>query len=81
MTWPGALTFGDLDLKFSGKLWNSSPNIYSKNGGAAAIAKKTRGGGVKHPPVGRGLMVTIGNLDFSNRKVSLTWPIMYQIDR
>ena len=41
------LTFGDLGLKFSGKLRNSCPNSYAKNGAAAAIVKNSV---VEHPP-------------------------------
>ena len=49
MTWPGDLNFGDLDLKFSGKLRKSCSNSY---------AKKPKGGGCSNiPPVGRGLTV------------------------
>ena len=31
LIWPGDLTLGDLDLKFSGKLRNIWPNSYAKN--------------------------------------------------
>ena len=48
LTWPGDLTFGDLDLKLSGLLQNSCPNSCTKNGGAAA--KKTRGCSNTPPP-------------------------------
>ena len=30
LTWPGDLIFGDLDLKFSGNLWNSCPNRHRR---------------------------------------------------
>ena len=44
------LTFGDLDLKFSGKLWNSCANSYAKNGAAAAIVKKLNSWTSPPPP-------------------------------
>ena len=50
MTWPGDLTFGDLDLKFSGMLRNSCPNSYAKNGGAARCREKNSGGVFTSPP-------------------------------
>ena len=48
LTWPGDLTFGDLGLKFSHKVWNSIVSRYWKNGGAArrrfsAIREKPEG--------------------------------------
>ena len=35
LTWPGDLTFGDLELKFLHKVSNSIVSRYWKNGGAA----------------------------------------------
>ena len=51
----GDLTYGDLDLKFSGKLRKSNLNSYAKNGEAArrrfvAIAKNLRVCVFKHSP-------------------------------
>ena len=52
--------FGDLDLKFSGKLRNSCPNSYAKKRRRGAppffrYREKTQGGMFKHPPFGCGL--------------------------
>ena len=55
LTWPGDLTFGDLGLKFSHKVWNSIVSRYWKNGGAArrrfsAIREKPEGRAFFAPP-------------------------------
>ena len=60
LTWPGDLTLGDLDLKFSGKLRHSCPNSYANNGGAVhhrffKLSRKKTQVIFKHLPAGRGL--------------------------
>ena len=55
LTWPGDLTFGDLELKFLHKVSNSIVSRYWKNGGAArrrfsAIREKPEGWAFFAPP-------------------------------
>ena len=55
LTWPGDLTFGDLELKFWHKVCNSILSRYWKNGGAArrrffAIREKPEGRAFFAPP-------------------------------